>query len=117
MTGSDGVGSGVVQLQVAAGSAALADGLVDALLDRRLIACGQRIGPMTSRFAWRGRRESTEEWLVLLKTTRELVERVVEAVETLHPDEVPEVLVVPVVGGSPGYLEWVRQEVSPDAGG
>ena len=57
-----------VQVQFAIDDAEKADEIVAFLLDRHLVACGQRIGPMVSRYWWEGSLEQAEEWLVLLKT-------------------------------------------------
>jgi periplasmic divalent cation tolerance protein len=102
----------VVQVQVAIGSEDAADRLIGALLDRRLVACGQRIGPIVSHSEWHGRRERAEEWLVLLKTTGAASREVLDAIAELHDDEVPEALVVPVSDGANPYLEWVATRVA-----
>jgi periplasmic divalent cation tolerance protein len=100
---------GHVQIQFAIDDPARADAMVESLLDRHLVACGQRTGPIRSRYRWRGSLEEAEEWLVLLKTRTELTDRVIEAVVDQHPYETPEVIAVPVVGGAPDYLEWIDQ--------
>jgi periplasmic divalent cation tolerance protein len=100
---------GHVQIQFAIDDPARADAMVESLLDRHLVACGQRTGPIRSRYRWRGSLDEAEEWLVLLKTRTELTDRVIEAVVDQHPYETPEVIAVPVVGGAPDYLEWIDQ--------
>lgn len=90
-----------------------ADALVDAVLADRLVACGQRTGPVASRYWWRGSIERAEEWLVVLKTRADLATRVVDAIVGLHPYETPEVVVVDLAGGATGYLAWVT-EVTAD---
>jgi periplasmic divalent cation tolerance protein len=89
--------------------------MVDRLLNDRLVACGQRVGPVVSRYWWQGERTVSDEWLVLLKTRAELAPRVVEAVVAAHPYETPEVVVVGLVAGAPGYLAWI-DEVTGAAG-
>ena len=59
---------GHVQIQFAIDDPERADAIVESLLARHLVACGQRIGPVTSRYWWNGSLEQSEEWLVLLKT-------------------------------------------------
>ncbi len=98
---------GHVQVQFAIDDPVRADAMVESLLDSRLVACGQRTGPVRSRYRWQGSLEEAEEWLVLLKTRTELTDRVIELVVDQHPYETPEVIVVPVVGGARGYLEWI----------
>lgn len=101
-----------VQVQFAIGDADGADRIVSQLLSERLVACGQRIGPVTSRYWWNGAVESGEEWLVVLKTTDERAALVVEAIVAAHPYEEPEVLVTPITAGSATYLDWVREQVA-----
>jgi periplasmic divalent cation tolerance protein len=86
--------------------------IADALLDARLCACVQTLGPITSRFAWKGRRERGREWLLLIKTRSARVRALGRLVRREHPYEVPEILAVPVVGGDPAYLEWLAAETA-----
>jgi periplasmic divalent cation tolerance protein len=96
-----------VEIHFTVDNQADADSIVGALLAERLVACGQRIGPIISRYWWSGSIQHTEEWLVLLKTRSELTERVIDAVVEHHPYETPEVVALPIVSGHPGYLDWV----------
>lgn len=100
--------AGGVQIQFAVDDHGVADAIVEELLGRHLIACGQRIGPMTSRFWWDGTIQSAQEWLVQCKTRASLVDRAVELVARRHPYDTPEVVVLPLIGGDPRYLAWVR---------
>ncbi len=98
-----------VQVHFTIDDAARADAIVDALLRDRLVACGQRTGPVVSRYWWRGEIERAEEWSVVLKTTTALADAVVDAVTAAHPYETPEVVVIELVGGAPGYLAWIDE--------
>jgi periplasmic divalent cation tolerance protein len=84
-----------------------ADAIVELLLTRRLVACGQRLGPVSSRYWWNGSLEQAAEWLVLLKTRSELTAQVIEAIVADHPYEVPEVVAVDIDRAAGGYLEWI----------
>jgi periplasmic divalent cation tolerance protein len=97
-----------VQVQFAIDEPGTADAIVEALLAEQLVACAQRLGPMVSRYWWRGSVEQADEWLVLLKTRSELASRVIHAVVKLHPYETPEVVALPVLDGHAGYLDWIR---------
>jgi periplasmic divalent cation tolerance protein len=105
-----------VQIQFAIDDAARGDSIVESLLAVHLVACGQRTGPMTSRYWWGGSVEQAEEWLVILKTRSELASRVIHAVVSSHPYEVPEVVVVPILDGSPAYLAWIDEVTSAALG-
>ena len=98
------------QVSITAGSAEEADRIATALLDARLAACVQVIGPVTSRYWWEGAQETATEWLCLAKSRTELIDRVVTAVRAVHSYEVPEVIAVPIVAGDPEYLAWLRTE-------
>ena len=102
-----------VQIQIAIDDPERALAIIDALLDARLISCGQRVGPITSRFRWEGERQSAEEWLVLGKTTDDRLDEVIAAVVAVHPYDVPEVIATPVVGGLAAYLAWNEAETRP----
>ena len=85
-----------------------AECLVQKLLDARLIACANIIGPVHSFFRWSGKVERVEECLVLMKSRRDLFEKLAEAVKGMHSYEVPEILALPVVEGSKAYLNWLE---------
>ena len=117
MAHTDPAGAGGhVQVLTAVGSREEADAIAAALLDARLAACVQIVGPMQSRYRWRGRIESSEEWLCLVKTTRARSEDVIAEVARVHSYETPEITVTPIVGGASGYLAWIDAEVAPLGG-
>ena len=85
-----------------------AERMARALVERRLVACAQVLGPITSTYRWQGRVEVAQEWLLLLKTKRALYGELERAIRELHPYEVPEIVAVPVTAGSQQYLEWLE---------
>jgi len=85
-----------------------AEEIVQHLLGDKLVACGNIVGPVTSFFRWSGKVERAEEFLVFLKTRKDLFQRLSDVVKTLHGYEVPEILAVPVVDGSKDYLDWLE---------
>ncbi len=89
-----------------------ADRIAAALLEERLVACVQ-IFPVRSRYWWRGKLESAEEVMLLMKTRAELMERLTRRVRQLHPYEVPEVVSVAICEGNPDYLAWLTAETTP----
>lgn len=88
-----------------------AEALARALVERRLAACAQVIGPIRSLYRWEGEVESAEEWLCQIKTTRARFRELEEAIRELHTYDLPEIIATPVVAGSEAYLAWVREEV------
>jgi periplasmic divalent cation tolerance protein len=84
-----------------------AETIVQRLLEARLIACANIIGPVSSHFHWSGKMEKTEEYLILMKSRKDLFEKLSETVKALHSYEVPEILALPVVEGSKAYMDWL----------
>ena len=84
-----------------------------ALVDRRLAACVQILGPIESTYRWQGKVETAREWLCLIKTTRARLRAVFAAVETLHPYDTPELVALPIDAGSRRYLDWLAASVRP----
>ena len=102
-----------VQIQFTVDDPGRADEIIEQLLVERLAACGQRIGPIVSRYWWGGAMERAEEWLVLVKTRGDLASAVMEAVVEAHPYDTPETVVLPITAGSPGYLSWIDSVTDP----
>ena len=84
-----------------------AETIVQRLLEARLIACANIIGPVSSHFHWSGKIEKAEEYLIIMKSRQDLFEKLSEAVKALHSYEVPEILALPVVEGSKAYMDWL----------
>lgn len=96
-----------------AGSQAEADRLATALVEERLAACVNLIAPLTSIYRWQGRVERASEVLLVIKTRRRLVSRLVARLEALHSYEVPEAIVLPIEAGAGPYLAWLMGETKP----
>jgi periplasmic divalent cation tolerance protein len=88
----------------AVGQERVEDGIADGL-----VACGQTVGPIVSRYWWDGSVQESEEWMVLLKTRTDLSAPVIDAIVAQHPYDTPEVVVLPIVDGARGYLEWIDE--------
>lgn len=93
-------------------SAEEAERLASALVDRRLAACVQIAGPVRSVFRWEGSVQVEAEWQLWLKTDAAHVDALSSRLVEEHSYDVPEVLVLPVVGGHGPYLSWVSAEVA-----
>lgn len=84
--------------------------LAEALVHQRLAACVNVLSPCASVYHWRGEIESAEEIPVLIKTQRQHYDRVEQLIKLMHPYELPEVIMVPITGGLPAYLQWIAAE-------
>ena len=78
-----------------------------ALVDEKLAACVNLFGSMESIYRWEGRVERATERQVVIKTSRDRVSDLRHRVRELHPYEVPEFVVLPVVDGDDAYLRWI----------
>jgi periplasmic divalent cation tolerance protein len=97
---------------VTCGSKKEARKIAQALVQRRLAACVQEIGvPVRSMYRWKGRVESANEVLLLIKTSRKRFSAVSTLVKKLHSYEVPEIIALNIADGSREYLDWIKSNV------
>jgi periplasmic divalent cation tolerance protein len=83
------------------------------VVKKRLAACAQVLGPITSTYWWKQEIEKTEEWLCIMKSRSDLFNELEEAIKSIHPYEVPEIVAAPILLGSQSYLAWLEQEIKP----
>jgi len=88
--------------------------LSEVLVDERLAACVQVIGPIRSTYRWKGAVEKSSEWLCLAKTATTRLPALCDRIRSLHSYEQPEIVATPITGGDADYLDWVKRETSPD---
>ncbi len=93
-------------------SAAEAEALARALVEKRFAACVNVIAGVRSVYRWQDVIQQEEEALLVIKSSRVLVEELRAEIERLHSYEVPEVIVLPVVDGSERYLAWMNRELA-----
>src|SRR4051812_13400515 len=93
-----------------------ADELARTLVSERLAACVNVHGPMSSTYRWKETVQLEAERQLVIKTTRDRLPLLERRLRELHPYELPELIVVPVVGGSEEYLRWVRAETRESEG-
>lgn len=84
-----------------------AEALADALVERRLAACVQVVGPIRSAYRWHDAVQTATEWLLLIKTTEVRFADLRDAIVTAHPYEVPEIVALPIELGLTEYLGWI----------
>jgi periplasmic divalent cation tolerance protein len=109
---TDSPASGIVLVLTTLPVTADAEALAATLVEERLAACVTIGGPMTSVYTWQGSVERAQERQLLLKTVQAKVPLIKARLLTLHPYEVPELLVLPVDGGAEAYLAWVRDSTT-----
>jgi len=89
-----------------------AEKIVRSLLDKRLIACANIIGPVESQFWWEGKIDEANEFLVFMKSNEKLFTKLSQAVRGMHSYELPEILALPIIKGSKPYLEWLNSNLA-----
>jgi periplasmic divalent cation tolerance protein len=94
------------------GSAEEAASIARALVERRLAACVNIVPGVRSVYRWKGAVEEAEEWLLIVKSSQALFERLEEELRKMHSYETPEIVALPVAAGSASYLEWLGAELA-----
>lgn len=89
-----------------------AERLAARLVEERLAACANIVPGIVSIYRWDEQVQRDDEVLIVLKTEQGRVEEVRERVVTLHPYDVPEVVVLPVSEGHAPYLEWLTRSTT-----
>jgi len=88
----------------------VAETLARALVEEGLAACVNVIPGMRSIYRWEGALQDDSEVMLVIKSQRKRSQALAARINDLHPYELPEVLVLPVCGGSSAYLDWIVTE-------
>ena len=77
------------------------------IVEEGLAACANLLPGMRSIYRWKEKVEDTAEWLLLIKSRRDLLPALRSEIQKLHTYEVPEIIALPITSGAPTYLEWL----------
>lgn len=94
------------------GSAEEAERISSGLIEARVAACVNLVPGLTSVYRWKDAIERSPEWLLIIKSRRELFPQLRAEIERLHSYEVPEIIALPVVEGAEAYLAWIDKETA-----
>jgi periplasmic divalent cation tolerance protein len=89
---------------------------VRALVEERLIACGNLLPGARSLYRWEGRIADQPEVVAILKSRKQDWPALMSRLHELHPYQTPECIAVRIASGSPGYLAWLEASLAPEAG-
>lgn len=100
----------LIQVTTTIDSEDKAHGLARVILEHRLGACVQVHGPVRSFYWWQAKIEDAPEWILTIKTRDRRYAELEQLIRTHHSYETPEIIAVPITGGSRDYLAWLRRE-------
>ena len=82
------------------------------LIEQRLAACVNILPGARSVYRWKDKIEDAAEFVLIVKSRRDMFVKLREAISHLHSYEIPEVIALPVVDGSEAYLKWLDRELA-----
>jgi periplasmic divalent cation tolerance protein len=82
------------------------------LVEEQIVACVNIIPKIESIYRWKGKIENEEEIAIFAKTTDQNVKKTINRIKELHSYEVPDIIVLPVIGGLKDYLDYITNETS-----
>lgn len=100
-----------VVVLVTAGSEKEAGEIAHGLVKRMLAACVNIVPGVTSVYRWQDEVQEDREWLLVIKTRRDVLDAVIRQVQAMHSYDVPEIIALPLVGGETAYLRWLDRSV------
>jgi len=99
---------------VTCGSANEAGRIARSLVEQKLAACVNILEvPVRSIYRWKGKVESANELLLIIKSSRKRFAALQNAIKQLHSYDVPEIIALPIVSGSRDYLTWLAESIRP----
>jgi periplasmic divalent cation tolerance protein len=81
------------------------------LIEEKLAACVNITQPIQSVYRWEGRTDHSKEFLMFIKTNRDLFPQIKTEISLIHSYHTPEIICLPIIDGSPNYLQWVSDSV------
>ncbi len=100
-----------IVILITASSKKEAQRIARALLEDKLAACINIIDKIDSLFWWQGKIDESKEVLLIIKTKKALISKLIKKVKSLHSYKVPEIIALPIVAGEKKYLGWLDESL------
>ncbi|MBI5192373.1 MAG: divalent-cation tolerance protein CutA [Nitrospirae bacterium] len=97
---------------ITASSIAEGEKIAESLVTNHLAACANIVPSFTSIFFWQGKTEKASEVLLIVKSRHALLDKITEHVKKIHSYAIPEIIALPLIGGSEDYLKWVEENTT-----
>jgi periplasmic divalent cation tolerance protein len=98
-----------IQIITTTDSREIAKKIADTLVQKKIAACVQVSGPISSTYEWQGKIETADEWYCVIKTRKNLYAQVEASIKSVHTYQVPEIIALPILSGNPDYLAWIDE--------
>jgi periplasmic divalent cation tolerance protein len=85
--------------------------IATSLVEKRIAACTNIVSNIQSVFRWKGRIEKEKEHLLIIKSRKMLLEKLVKTVKSMHSYEVPEIVAIQIIDGNKDFLNWLKSSV------
>ncbi len=101
--------AGEIVVLITASSETEAVKISKVLVEEHLAACVNIVTGIRSVFFWKGKTQDEKETLLIVKSMQPLLDRLITEVKSVHSYTVPEIIALPVIGGSGDYLTWLKE--------
>ena len=105
-------GNMVAVVYTTVGSIQDARKIAHTLVEEQLVACVNIIPEIESVYNWKGKIEEDNELVLIAKTTDENVKKTIQRIKTLHSYDIPDIIVLPIIGGHKEYLEYISNQTT-----
>ena len=102
-----------IVVYVTAKDVAEAQKIAEGLVQARLVACSNIVKDIKSVFWWEGKVDQSDEALLILKSKKNLLPKIIQMVKALHSYSLPEIIAMPIIDGSKDYLKWIEESCLP----